>query len=456
MTVDADAPLIVVTTDCHTGPRLKDDLREYCPKKYLEEYDDFVRAYEPFSDPAGMYKQFGGETSIDDRAGNSGFDLSLAALRTNATAGHHDVYARLEDMNRDGVAAEVIYHGSQNGQCFPFISPTGGTFNALFFSPTGSAHELELAAVGQHMYNRWLADQCSVESERHIGLAHLPMWNVDTAIREVEWAHDAGLRGVNFPGPKHGIKPYDHAEWERFWAVCEERELVLSTHDGAGIDDLSVRGPHTLLATLLEGDLVRKMFPRMIFGGMFERYPKLKFALTELQQATSTWWTQTADRYDALWEANRDALSGQLPRPPSEYMAANIFLGQSLLHALPSEVQIAVRDGYSANIMWGSDYPHQEGVYRHSNDEETRTRLGLRNAFSGAPEPLARDMIGETAIRVYGFDRSKLEAVAQRIGAMTARELAIPLESVPEEWGLIARAQVPFPEYRPSTDSARR
>jgi predicted TIM-barrel fold metal-dependent hydrolase len=442
---DLDEPLIVVTADSHVGPRLKEDLREYCPQRYLEEYDEFVRAYEPHSDPAALLTML---TNIEDVPGG---EAVVEKLRANAaTAGHYDVRARLVDMDRDGVAAEVVYHGSQNGQCFPLINPVGGTFNAMIFSPIGSAHELELAAVGQRMYNRWLADQCSVEPERHAGLAYLPMWDIDAAVRELEWAISAGLRGVNFPAPKMGIKPYDDPAWERFWSLCAESGMALSTHDGAQIDDLSVHGRHTSLVAQMD-ELPLRMLPRMVFSGMFERHPNLKFVFTELQQPTSMWWVQTAERYDELWEANRGRLGDQVPRQPSEYLRANVFLGLSLLHAVPWETDIAVQRGYTSNILWGSDYPHQEGVYRHPQDdeEETRTSLGLRNAFSSAPPQMARDMVGENAVRVYELDRGKLAAVARRIGANTLRSLAKPLDAVPEEWAAIARTHV-FPEYHRS------
>lgn len=450
-----DEHLIVVSTDNHIGPRLKEDLRAYCPQRHLDEYDAFIEAVAPSSDPAALYSTFA-NLKGDDPTAALGYEFSAAALRRNATPGHHDVHERLRDMDRDGVAAEVIYHGSQNGQCFPFMDPAGGVFNALVFSPVGTPHELELAAVGQHMYNQWLADQCSVSPERHVGLAYLPMWDIDAAVRELEWAYSAGLRAVNFPAPKPGIKPYDAPEWEPFWAACAERGMALSTHDGAGIDDVSVAGRHTLLASMLEGDLIRKMFPRIIFSGIFERHPALRLVFTELQQPTSAWWVPTAARYDELWAANRSRLGDVIPRPPSEYLAAHVFLGQSLLHAMPSEVDIAVRDGYAANFMWGSDYPHQEGVYRHpDNDEvETRTRLGLRNSFAAVPAGPAKAMAGETAISVYGFDRDRLAEVAKRIGAITPEQLATPLASVPEEWGILIRAQNVFPEYHATTSPA--
>ena len=460
---ELDEHLIVVTTDSHIGPRLRDDLRSYCPPNYLDEYDEFLTAVEPLCDPFMIYKMFD-EDAVDDGSASEGRKLSFAALKRNATPGHHDVYARLKDMDRDGVAADVIYHGSQNGQSFPFIDPAGGTFSSFVFSPVGTARQLELAAVGQHMYNRWLADQCSVEPDRHVGLAYLPMWDIEAAIRELEWAHSVGLRAINFPAPKPGIKPYDSPAWEPFWAAAAERQMALCTHDGAGVDDVSVARPHSLLVSMLEGELIRKLFPRILLSGIFERHPNLRLVLTEVQRPASSWWTQTAKMYDELWETNRNRLEQAVPRPPSEYIASNVFLGQSYLHILPSEVGIAARDGYAANFTWGSDYPHQEGVYRHPDpgEQETRISMGLRHAFSGAPAEVAKGMVGGNAIAAYGLDRSRLAAVAERIGAITPSQLATPLDTVPEEWAILARAQTVFPEYhlanpehdRVSTDQA--
>ena len=117
---DLDAPLILVTADSHIGPRLNYDLRPYCPEQYLDEYDDFIRAYEPYTDPATVRKMFvpeGADVPVSDVEPGGTF------MPANNTLGHFDVNVRLHDMDRDGVAAEVIYHGSQNAQCFPFLNP---------------------------------------------------------------------------------------------------------------------------------------------------------------------------------------------------------------------------------------------------------------------------------------------------------------------------------------------
>jgi hypothetical protein len=67
--------VVIVSCDTHIGPRLKEDLRPYCPKKFLDDYDAFVEAWRR---PA----------SRDD-----------APL---GTTGHYDVYQRLADLDQDG------------------------------------------------------------------------------------------------------------------------------------------------------------------------------------------------------------------------------------------------------------------------------------------------------------------------------------------------------------------
>ena len=136
----------------------------YCPKAYLDDYDAFV-AY------------------VEGENGSHAVDVVMG------TTGHFDPYRRIEDLNQDGTAGEVIFHGSQNGQPIPFIisDPSIG------MATMGRKYDVdyEHAAVGRHMYNEWLADFCSVEPERHVGLAHLPLWNIDDAIKEAHWARGA-------------------------------------------------------------------------------------------------------------------------------------------------------------------------------------------------------------------------------------------------------------------------
>ena len=40
--VDAGMHAVVASCDSHVGPLLKEQLRPYCPKRYLDQFDDFA------------------------------------------------------------------------------------------------------------------------------------------------------------------------------------------------------------------------------------------------------------------------------------------------------------------------------------------------------------------------------------------------------------------------------
>ena len=121
-----------------------------------------------------------------------------------------------------------------------------------------------------------------------------------------------------------------------------------------------------------------------------------------------------------------------VPRRPTEYMRDNVFFGASGASAF--EAAQAVASGIEANLLWGSDYPHLEGTFVYADDPSmpSVTKLSLRNSFCLVPEEPARQMVGLNAVDVYGLDGEALAAVAARIGAPSAAELASPIDAVPE------------------------
>jgi predicted TIM-barrel fold metal-dependent hydrolase len=399
--------LVVVSSDTHIGPRLKEDLRHYCPARARADFDELVATR---------------EAAAANAAGGS---LAFGAHPNTRTAGHHDMHARLRDMDHDGVAAEVIFHGSQNGEPMPFLPPLLGN-NATF------DFDRDLAADGVRIYNRWLADACSVEPERHVGLAHVPMWDIDAATREVEWAATAGLRGVNFPAPRHGVYlEYNDRAWEPFWSACESHGMTLATHVGVASPGRA-SGPESLALTSIEdgGYFARRAIWWMIFGGVFERHPRLKLVITE---SPGEWWAYTMVELDSTWLSQAEwntALREQVPRRPSEYCEANVFVGASFL--APFEAATAVEHGYASQLLWGSDYPHLEGTWQYRDDDaEPVTRAAQRNTFCALPADATRAILGRNALRVYGLDEAALTRVAARIAAPTIDELAQPIDRVP-------------------------
>ena len=175
---------------------------------------------------------------------------------------------------------------------------------------------------------------------------------------------------------------------------------------------------------------------RFVFGGIFERHPKLKLIQTE---QVGAWYGQVLDELDSRWGAFRHQIGDLVPRLPSDYCRENYFVGASFQSR--HEAETAIREGYVENMMWGSDYPHPEGTYHYPErpDEPAMTHLAMRNTYSGLPHKDIRSMLGENAVRVYGLDGEELRRVAERITAPSLGELSRPLEERPTHWGLAFR-----------------
>ena len=171
----------------------------------------------------------------------------------------------------------------------------------------------------------------------------------------------------------------------------------------------------------------------MIFGGVFERHPRLKLVLTE---QPGEWWPYTMNELDSAWLTQHFMYVDQVPKKPSEYCMANVFIGASFLSHF--EAEGAVRDGYASQVMWGSDYPHMEGTYQYPDGGDfgggqSIGRLAMRFTFAGLPGDAVAGMAGLNAVRVYGLDADKLATVAEKIGAPTLGELSQPIDEIPSE-----------------------
>lgn len=434
------ARTVIVTSDSHVAPLLSEQLRDYCPDKYLDDFDRFVSFA---ANPSGGSKP--GKTVV----GHGGMtrevvepdpqeDPRLSVTRNALTTGGWDPHQRIRDMDRDGVAGEVIFHGLNTGR--QDLMPFNGPFGAFGLS----GYDNELVGAGRHMYNRWLSDFVSVEPARHAGLAHMPMWDPEACVKEVEWAAEAGLRGINFPRPQAAIPSYNDPVWDPFWSACEALNMPLTTHaqaPGPPPSTTPQQGDFEVYMLDIMGDNGRKAMYQLVFGGVFERHPGLRLVYTEV---LDLWWVATMARMDGMatffWykeaslpPSQRVLLGTKLPKMPSEYCMQNVFIGWTGM--APFEVQDAVEHGYTSQVLWGSDYPHPEGSWQYprTEDEVPMTHLHLRDSFARAPRDHAAAMIGANAIRVYGLDAVELTNVARRINSLTFGELAEPFDDEPED-----------------------
>ena len=424
------APVVVVSCDTHIGPRLAEDLRPYCPSKILDDFDAYSRDLETRREAAAAKKQklsFGGNGAIGPDWG-----VRFANLET---AGHYDMHARLRDFDADGVAAEVVFHDSQNGEPIPFQADT------LLNRGTGVEQDFGLLRAGQRIYNQWLADVCSIEPERHIGLMHLPMWDIDAAIEELEWARSVGLKGINFPYPKVFIQPYNDPAWDPFFSACEDLGVTLCNHGGAGASGGTYPGAMSIAK--YELSMMTRICPmdQLVYGGVFERHPGLRLVSTE---SPGIWWQFVLQEMDSIYLTDTrsygPAEKERVPRLPSEYAAAQVWIGASF-HAR-FEAEDAIANRYADRVIWGSDYPHFEGTYQYDAmgpNGEPMTWAAQRFTYGGLPEDEVRDMLGRNAMAAYDLDGDALAKVASRINAPTYADLnSVKVEERPSDSGHLA------------------
>jgi predicted TIM-barrel fold metal-dependent hydrolase len=390
-----DERLCVVSCDTHVGPTME-QMRPYCARQLLDDFDAFARQAE--------------ELATAPTAGNAqGGDHREQMLARVARSGEHDPYERSKDMDRDGVAADVIFHGSQNLNPLPF--------------GYGGRGDRVLEAEGIQIYNRWLADFCSVEPARHLGLAQLPGWDPAACTSTVEWVRSAGLGGVNLPSMRLEDltwPAYTDPVWESFWSACESLGVPLVNHGAADLNLYRDLGPGRFALVLADGPwLVRRVMWWLMFGGVFERHPGLRLIMTE---QPGDWPRYEVDYLQSVYESGTQRhLRTLMKRSPKDIFRSNIYVGGSFMSN--REAHMFVELGIEDRVMWGSDYPHIEGTWPLSV-------VALRMTFEGIAPRTINKMLCENAGAAYGFGLDELKSVAQRIGP-TLSEVLQPVDAPP-------------------------
>jgi predicted TIM-barrel fold metal-dependent hydrolase len=202
----------------------------------------------------------------------------------------------------------------------------------------------------------------------------------------------------------------------------------VNAHGGTGAPDYGKYPVADLLYINEVGFYSQRPFVQILLSGVFERFPKLKFVMTEMGCA---WIPPMLRRLDAvLAQIRKTGRTGELryseehilPKSASEYFAQNCWVGVSQ----PGREDAAARHQIGLDrFMWGSDYPHQEGTYPF-------TREHLRQLFHDTDPVELQQLLAGNAARLYGFDLDALAPIAARVGP-TVAEIAQPLDELPAE-----------------------
>jgi predicted TIM-barrel fold metal-dependent hydrolase len=382
---------LVISSDCHAGLP-PEQYRDYLDPRFRDAFDVALPIQIEATEQAA--KQFlVADINEEWRRG-----------REEKLTGAWDHDMRIQILDDDGIAGEVIFPDGITEMNMP-------PFGAGISLPTEDVVP-ELQWAGARAHNRWLAELCQMAPERRAGIAIVPVcWDVDEAVREARWAKENGLRGVMLP-VRWGKQPsYHHPRYDPFWAACQEMGLVVNFHSGpAPMEDYGDGvGMIGIYISEVVWWLVRPL-TFMLWGGVFERFPQLRVAITE---GTAVWVPEYLRLLDFRYEetpysAKLGDYRSHLSLKPSEYFARNVLIGASCMPRREAEMRHEI--GVD-RIAWGSDYPHPEGTWPLTAEHMTET-------FRGLPEGELVLMLGENAANWYGLETDKLEAVVARIGPL--------------------------------------
>jgi predicted TIM-barrel fold metal-dependent hydrolase len=404
--------MIVVSSDSHAGVP-KELWSEYLDPKFHELLPQLKADNETYPTAIFLLSAKGGSTSGV---------AEVEEAHASGWHGLHDPVLRIADMDREGVAAELIYHGDFR-------------LGDLFHNNTNRVWAIEAWDAGARAWNHWCADNFGFARDRFMVVAAMgPCTNLDTAIADLRWnaAHD--FAGTYAPGymRTEDTPPLYDPYWDPFWSACEELDMPIVVHAGYGweqghafpaLEDIvdtvaEAAGSRERDALFAHADAVptraqeffrsfsnslvqRRPLWQLALGGVFDRHPNLKLLLTEIR---ADWIPTTLAHLDAVYEQHRDQLPAK--RKPSEYWASNCMAGASFIHK--AEVEMRHEIGVP-NIAFGRDYPHPEGTWPNTKD-------WLHDAFAGVPEDELRAMLGGNMIRFFNLDEARLTELARRIG----------------------------------------
>ncbi|MGO8863573.1 MAG: amidohydrolase family protein [Acidimicrobiales bacterium] len=399
--------LLVVSSDGHVGPPAE-SYREYVDPRHLGAFDEWLLHYVPQwlateeKDP---------EIPVTWSEEFKKHWLEQDEVRWGIV-GKWDARRRLEALDTDGVAVDLLFPDDQSGNSPPFIGLARD-----FDRPWDSEYPTELKLAGARAYNRWLAEFCSEAPERLLGISLIgALGDVDAAIEEVRWAKENGINGgallpvfyYNTSEPFWNDRRYDP-----LWEACSDLGVPLHTHVGPGSPNYG-QGPEAPLLYAYESTYwPHRPLWFLILSGVLERHPELRLIFTE--QPPVTWVIEALAMMDGHVQNPTFASAAHevLTQKPSDYFHRQVWIGATLLSRPELELRHAIG---VKKLMWGSDFPHLESHWPHARER-------LRDLMKGLPEEEVLAMIGGNAVDAYNLDVDSLRPVVESIGPLRGQVL---------------------------------
>src|SRR5262245_58595934 len=235
------------------------------------------------------------------------------------------------------------------------------------------ADDPDLAVIIIHALNEWMHEHWSfvysdaIYSTPIISLAA----GVDTALEELAFVHDRGAKIFlirNAPVPTwKGRKSFALAEFDPFWEEVQRRDIVVGMHSGdpgyqrfvnewEGIPTemlpFKSTGSPAFQAMMSQRSVVDDGMASVIGHGLATRFPKLRFMPVEYN---ATWIRPFIQRIQRAYERS----SVLFDEDPFEVFKRNVYV--HIFHE-PDPKGLLDLGLPADRLMFGSDFPHPEGM----------------------------------------------------------------------------------------------
>ncbi|CAJ63520.1 hypothetical protein FRAAL4879 [Frankia alni ACN14a] len=290
--------------------------------------------------------------------------------------GARDATLRLADLDTEGVWGELVF-------------PSLGLWSSSFRTP-------EVLREALRVSNDWAIEAIMKVSPRLVPTAQVSTLQVDDAVAELERTAELGYRAVFLPTTPHPLADdWNRDSWEPFWAAAEAANMVLAFHVGTDPIDIGsqqvgvvYRGPGGAVLNYTETTFSgQRAAMKLVASGALDRHPDLRILVAE---GGATWVPFLADRMTEGYRQHHMAVRPKLKRSPKEILYSQVYA--SFQHDA-SAVAALTGMGYR-NVMWGSDYPHMEGTFGHT--QET-----LHGLFDGVSDDVRKRITIDTFLELF-------------------------------------------------------
>jgi len=230
--------------------------------------------------------------------------------------------------------------------------------------------EIELAYALATAHNRGIVDFCAVDP-RLLPVCYVPFADIDRALVAAAEAIELGAAALMIASQPPRRHSQSHIGFDRVWSIAQEAGRPILFHVGGEVpmDPVYKRNGLPPVPDFHGGDTnftsvsymaipyaPMQTLSTLIFDGVMERFPELRFGVIELGASWLPGWVRAMDSAADAFRKNEDRLQ-KASCKPSEYVRR-----QLRVTPYPHEPAGWIVEQTGPEVaMFSSDYPHVEG-----------------------------------------------------------------------------------------------